>query len=35
MIEPIRETITVQASPDEAFSTFVEALDSWWPSAYT
>lgn len=35
MIEPIREAITVQASPDEAFSTFVEALDSWWPSAYT
>jgi uncharacterized protein YndB with AHSA1/START domain len=35
MIEPIRETITVPASPDKAFSAFVEALGSWWPSAYT
>lgn len=35
IIEPIREAIKMQASPDEAFSTFVEALDSSWPSAYT
>lgn len=35
MTQPIHETVTVQASPDEAFAAFVEALGAWWPSAYT
>lgn len=34
MIEPLRETTTVQASADEAFSAFAD-LGSWWPPAYT
>ena len=35
MIDSIRESVTVEASPSRAFSVFVDALATWWPSAYT
>lgn len=30
-IEPIRKTIRVERSPDEAFKIWTEGLASWWP----
>jgi uncharacterized protein YndB with AHSA1/START domain len=28
---PVRKTITVDASPDDAFRVFTDGIDSWWP----
>jgi uncharacterized protein YndB with AHSA1/START domain len=30
-IEPIRRSVTVQASPERAFEVFTEGFGSWWP----
>lgn len=32
-IEPVRKTVTVPLSPDEAFRAFTEEIESWWPLA--
>lgn len=32
-IEPIRKTITVERSPEEAFKIWTEGIGSWWPVA--
>jgi uncharacterized protein YndB with AHSA1/START domain len=31
MIEPVRKTVTVKASPERAFEVFTEGFDTWWP----
>lgn len=32
-IEPIRKTITVERSPEEAFKIWTEGIGGWWPAA--
>jgi uncharacterized protein YndB with AHSA1/START domain len=32
-LPPVRHSIEVPVSPDEAFRIFTEAIDSWWPLA--
>lgn len=31
MIEPVRKSVTVPLTPDEAFDLFTDRIDSWWP----
>lgn len=31
MVDPIRQTVTVQCSPERAFELFTELMDRWWP----
>lgn len=35
MAEPIRCSVTVNASAKEAFTTFTDEFSTWWPSAFT
>lgn len=32
-IEPVRRTVEVRCTPEEAFRLFIEEIDSWWPLA--
>jgi len=33
-ISPVRKTIVVQASPEEAFEVFTAGIDRWWPKTH-
>ena len=34
-IEPIRHSVTVDASPADSFAGFTDGMGSWWPRAFT
>jgi uncharacterized protein YndB with AHSA1/START domain len=34
MIQPVRKSISVNATPEEAFRIFTEDFDSWWPRSH-
>jgi len=31
MIEPVRKSVTVKATQEQAFRVFTEGFDTWWP----
>ena len=33
-IQPVLKSITVNATPEEAFRVFTEDFDSWWPRSH-
>jgi uncharacterized protein YndB with AHSA1/START domain len=33
-VEPVRKSITVQATPEQAFWVFTAGIDSWWPRSH-
>jgi hypothetical protein len=34
MVEPVRRSVTVKASPEHAFTVFTEGFDTWWPRGH-
>jgi len=34
LIEPLRKSITVRTSQENAFRVFTEGFDSWWPRSH-
>ena len=34
LLEPVRRTLRVRATPERAFKVFAEEMDSWWPRSH-